>query len=56
MSGTDDDILEYINTIIATAMSKGNQCHYELIPILSNTSQLMPGIQPQDSSHSSFHI
>ncbi len=28
----------------------------ELIPILSNTSQLMPGIQTQDSYHSSFHI
>ena len=28
MSGTDDEVLEYINTIIATAMSQGNPCHY----------------------------
>jgi len=28
----------------------------ELIPILSNTLQLMPGKQIQDNYHNSFHI
>jgi len=30
--------------------------YYELIPILSNTLQLMPGKQIQDNYHNSFHI
>ncbi len=35
---------------------KKSSRYRELIPILSNISQLMPGRQTQDSYHSSFHI